>query len=235
MHHWPLFLFTLALQIAAGGFLTLALAPSQEKSNAKACVSLAACAVFGTLCSLAHLGDMFGAYRALANIGSSWLSREVWLVSIFTLLALFSAYQAKRETLRKGLLWATAGCGLLAVGASGAVYATTAMPQWSVFAEFPYLAFFASTLLLGPGLVFLLQQKTTTIGTILMASGGLLLLLSASYGSPSALAVIRFLLAGLGLCLMLIGSGKQPDKFAPLALVLLVLSEGIGRYLFFSE
>ena len=78
MNHWPLLLFTLALQISTGGFLALALlALRNEKDTAKECVCMAACAIFGTLCSLAHLGDMFGAYRALANVGSSWLSREV--------------------------------------------------------------------------------------------------------------------------------------------------------------
>ena len=236
MHHWPLLLFTLALQISAGGFLALALlALRQEKSTWKECAYLAACAVFGTLCSMAHLGDMFGAYRALANVGSSWLSREVWLVSIFTILALLSAYQAKRKIVSKGLLWVTACFGLLGVFASCAVYATTSMPQWTLFAQFPYLAFFASTLLLGPSLVFLLRTQATTIVTLLIALGAVLLLLSASYVPPSSFSFLRFLIAGLGIVGMVFGIYKRPDSLAPASLILVAVGEGMGRYLFFAE
>ena len=236
MHHWPLFLFTLALQISVGGFLALALLSLRnEKNICKECVCMAAIAVFGTLCSLAHLGDMFGAYRALANVGSSWLSREVWLVSIFTGFALWSAFQAKRGAASTGVLITTALVGLLAVGASCAVYATTSMPQWSAFEQFPYLAFFASTFILGPSLVFLLRTNATTSISALIIVGSLLLLQSASYVPPSFFSWIRFLITGLGIAGILFAIHKNSNGLAPAALLLLVFGEGIGRYLFFAE
>ena len=156
-------------------------------------------------------------------------------MSIFTILAIWSAYQAKLHAASTGALLATAICGLLAVGASCAVYATTSMPQWSLFEQYPYLAFFASTFLLGPSLVFLLRTNETVIVAVLIAIGGLFLLQSASYVPPSSFSLIRFFIAGFGIVGMLFVICKKYEKLAPVALLLLVLGEGMGRYIFFAD
>lgn len=85
MEHYelPLVFFTVFAQWGAGGVLALTLCQSfsATKFSANQYRMLALLfwiiTVLGSLASLAHLGTPSGAYRSLAGLGISWLSREV--------------------------------------------------------------------------------------------------------------------------------------------------------------
>lgn len=63
-----------------------------------------------------HLGHPERAWRAVLNAGSSWLSREILLVSAFLLLADLAGFQVR------GLAWAAALTGLAALFSVDRIY-----------------------------------------------------------------------------------------------------------------
>ncbi|MBW9352779.1 dimethyl sulfoxide reductase anchor subunit [Citrobacter sp. EC_71] len=85
MEHYelPLVFFTVFAQWGIGGVLALTLCQNfgTLKFNAEQYRRLAllfwVITVLGSLASLAHLGTPTGAYRSMAGLGISWLSREV--------------------------------------------------------------------------------------------------------------------------------------------------------------
>lgn len=243
MHEWSLLLFTLSLQIAAGGFTALAVVQylGREKAFFKEIALFAAIGAVGACFSLTHLGDMFGAYRALYNLGTSWLSREVWLAGAFAGAAALGAFSAWRGNIRSGLLAAVTLLGLAAVYASSAVYASTIMDKWA--AGNPYLEFFASTLLIGPVIVALPRLGSSRdlmlIGAVI-ALGTILLLLNAGMnggGNIPSITMPRFLVVSLGIAAaaFTMSAHKSQTLLGVFAVTCLVLGEGLGRYLFFME
>lgn len=88
----PLVFFTVFCQWGVGG--TLALTLLRLSSNTllsteqyrRLAILFCAVTLVGSLSSVAHLGAPVGAYRALAGVGSSWLSREV--IAVIALNAL---------------------------------------------------------------------------------------------------------------------------------------------------
>jgi len=116
---WALVLFTATLAVLAGIMLALALRPGRPlpapagQPWAFAGAGLAALAL-----STLHLGRPARAWRALANLRGSWLSREVALAGGFLLLAglRLGAPQVR------GLAWAAALAGLAALYAVDRVY-----------------------------------------------------------------------------------------------------------------
>lgn len=92
---------------------------------------------FGLLASLTHLGRPERAWRALANWRASPLSREVWAVCAFVLLALLSAgrtWSAEGLLHRaEAVLWigAVGMCGAAALALIGRVYRLRTVPAWT--------------------------------------------------------------------------------------------------------
>ena len=75
---WSLVLFTLLAQTSIGIVISSQLVPIGDNKTAKTALLFAVGIMAASLAvSLTHLGDPLGAYRTLANIGSSWLSREI--------------------------------------------------------------------------------------------------------------------------------------------------------------
>lgn len=133
-----LIFFSVLSQAAAGIVLVTAFLPGPVA--ARIAPPLAA---LGLAVSLAHLGTPGGAYRALANLRSSWLSREVLLTGLFALAAALYAYAwpGRAAGMAAGLL------GLAALFAQGMVYQLPARPEWRHGAG--VWGLFASALLLG--------------------------------------------------------------------------------------
>ena len=237
MHEWPLLLFTILLQTAAGGFAALCLMGKPDDKTKESLV-LSAVAIAAVGCSLAHLGDMAGAYRALSNVASSWLSREVWLAGGFVACAVLACVRACGG--RAGLLFFLAAClGLLAVYASSAVYATTAIDKWAQGR--PALAFFASTFLLGPALLPLIRScspKELRVIALLIGLGVVFLLASIGFSTAEpGMAFVRCLLSAVGILLaffIFIRQGRL-RLAASLSLLCLLAGEALGRYSFFME
>ena len=105
----------------------------------------------GFLASLFHLGNPFSAYRAVTNLGSSWLSREILFGVIFAVLATVYAFLQWRKIgsvgLRNVIAWLAGIDGLVLVYCMARVYMLAAQPAWNSWAT--PVSFYATTFLLG--------------------------------------------------------------------------------------
>lgn len=161
MREGSLVAFTLLTQAAAGtcGFL-LAFEWRAARAGAGAWVEAAAlpilsfalvAALLGLAASFLHLGSPRNAVRALGNLGSSWLSREILLAALFS--AALAAATLLR--LRPGPAGFAAGFahGFAAVAGFGLVvtmaraYGLRTVPSWRQRAT--PVAFFATSVALG--------------------------------------------------------------------------------------
>lgn len=162
---WPLTIFTLTTQLVLGAFAVLwvtdllarqlADVREQEHLTSVGVWLLGPLMALGFLASTMHLGQPLFAYRALNNVATSWLSREIlFLSAFFGLGALYAAlWWLRREqfTLRAAfgaVVGVIGGVGLVSMIA---LYLVPAMPSW--FQPSTPLAFVASALVLGPLLV----------------------------------------------------------------------------------
>ena len=158
---WPLIAFTLLSQTAVGFFLlfTVPLALSGTGTGAADVRLLRLRSLFIVLILLAaaaalsffHLGNPLGAYRALNNVRTSRLSREIFfeLLLIF-LIAVVGWLEWRRigsQDLRLGLylLAALASVGL--IWSMAAIYRLEAVPVWNN-AMTPF-SFFMTAFILG--------------------------------------------------------------------------------------
>lgn len=157
---WALILFTLLMQMAAGSFLTLRIfqlyaaragAKGVDRLMTRALVAVLVAVAVGLLASLFHLGEPLGAYRAVKNLGSSWLSLEILLSLLFALgLVGYGLLQRRPSTsqgAREAIGWVTALLGLGSVYAMSQVYRLRTVPVWDTVAT--PVAFFSTALLLG--------------------------------------------------------------------------------------
>jgi anaerobic dimethyl sulfoxide reductase subunit C (anchor subunit) len=83
--------------------------------------------------SLLHLGRPSRAWRALSHLGTSWLSREILLMALFTAVwaALFATEAAGGPAgLRVGLALVTAVAGVGLVYSMAHVYRLRTVPAW---------------------------------------------------------------------------------------------------------
>jgi anaerobic dimethyl sulfoxide reductase subunit C (anchor subunit) len=105
----------------------------------------------GMLASLLHLGNPFKAYRALWNLRSSWLSREILFASLFLAgWVVFAGMQwldVQAFAASAVAFGFTALCGLATVYSMAQVYRLRTVPAWDTWAT--PLAFFTTTLALG--------------------------------------------------------------------------------------
>ena len=169
MKERPLILFTLLSQLAVGIFVLasitdalmayeLASKTAPEKAAALthlALLATAPLALLGMLASFLHLGTPRNAWRALANLRTSWLSREILFAGLFAgLSGLFSFLQWLGwgpGWLRHGLAVLAAACGLMLVYSMARVYMLRTVPAWQTWmttASFFTTAFFLGSLVL---------------------------------------------------------------------------------------
>jgi DMSO reductase anchor subunit len=193
---WPLVLFTILGQAAAGTavflVLPLYLYPQwtfiRGLDRLRLAAPLAIVGLLGTaaLFSLLHLGRPARAIRALSGSSSSWLSREILAELIF------GAASAGLAVLAWKMPRSSAGMALsvLVVAEAGAfiytmarIYTIAAVPAW--FSPATLLSFASTCLVMG-----------SLIGTIL----------TGSIGQPLGLDQIRFYDGLVGITLIVIGA-----------------------------
>jgi anaerobic dimethyl sulfoxide reductase subunit C (anchor subunit) len=147
--------------MAVGSFLVLGLVHffAQRKTNMaeadklsdRALLAIGPVLVLGLGASLLHLGDPFGAYRAINNFDTSWLSREiVFGVAFAGFGGLFAIMQWRKFgsfTLRNLIAWVAAAVGLALVYSMSNVYLLPTQPAWNSWAT--PITFFTTTFLLG--------------------------------------------------------------------------------------
>lgn len=164
IREWALITFTILAQMAAGAMLVLMVvrayitskATSQDADSMLDGPLFIVVPIMGAalLASLLHLNNLVNVVKAVPNLDSSWLSREVVLGVAFVVLAVVYTFIQWRKlgsgALRNIIGWITALVGLTQVYAMGMVYMIRTQPSWNTLAT--PVTFFVSSLLLG-GLV----------------------------------------------------------------------------------
>lgn len=158
---WALILFTVLGQMAVGSFLVLGVvhyfaARARGAENAdllsdRALLAIGPVLVLAMLASLLHLGNVLNAPRAVANFGSSWLSREILAAVLFAVLggafALMQWRKIATPVVRTVVAVVAALVGLGLVYSMAQVYMVPNQPAWNSLAT--PIAFFSTALLLG--------------------------------------------------------------------------------------
>ena len=161
INEWALLTFTILGQLAAGALLVLMVvrAYATAKAGLKEADRMTDGPLFivvpimglALLASLLHLNNLGNIFRAVPNLGSSWLSREVVISVAFVIVAtLFTALQWRKigsSGLRTLTGWITAVIGLVQTYAMGMVYMIRTQPAWNTLAT--PITFFVTSLLLG--------------------------------------------------------------------------------------
>ena len=271
MKELPLILFTVLSQAAVGLVTILAVLETALGTDkavalrpALRCVGrlVFPLAAVSVLASVWHLGAPLGAYRAVRNLGSSWLSREIILMSLFAVCtAAYShlwQWRPQAFQVRKTVGLVAAVVGAFAVYATGMVYQLASRPDWSHWSNLT--AGFVTSLLIGAMAVACAVGRRTDapvqakryLAYIVLGAAALLLLGLAFYGPyltgiSGATTALLFgnpwfwlrLLAGVGLPVWVAGQmakGEQPGVvLVSLALVAVVAGELVGRALFYSS
>jgi anaerobic dimethyl sulfoxide reductase subunit C (anchor subunit) len=162
LKEWPLVAFTIAGQTAVGAFLLLfpllVLSPAGTawSSAARAKVLVVWGMTFGLVViaaglSFFHLHHPFRAHRTLANLRTSWLSREIFFeIAFMALVALALLLVATGHTsglFLRAVMGATAVAGLLFLVSMARLYALESVPPWDP--GYIGLSFFLTTAILG--------------------------------------------------------------------------------------
>ena len=142
MEHYelPLVFFTVFAQWGIGGVLALTVCQSGRKRKFSAVqyrmlvLRFWVITVLGSCASLAHLGSPEGAYRSLAGLGNSWLSREVVAFIVlngvmFCWLLLCRFKPVQRGVILLGGVTALVGLGTILV-TSQVYYQMPLHPLW---------------------------------------------------------------------------------------------------------
>lgn len=158
---WALLAFTILGQTAAGLMIVLMVIRTyiSGKAGVKLAYQLTDCPLYWVvpimavafIASLFHLGSPLNILRAIPNLGTSWLSREVVLAVIFVVFAALYTYMQWRKVGGEGLHniigWITVILAVAYIFAMSMVYMVTTQPAWNTLAT-PF-NFFIGSLLLG--------------------------------------------------------------------------------------
>ncbi len=158
---WALITFTILVQMSVGSIWVLGVAhffaarkygaEEADRLSDRALLALVPVIVLAFVASLLHLGNPFNAYRAVAHLGSSWLSAEIFFGVIFAVLAFVFAFLQWRKigslVLRDVFAWLAALDGLVLVFVMSNVYLLQSQPAWNTWAT--PVSFYATTFLLG--------------------------------------------------------------------------------------
>ena len=258
---WPLILFTVLGQIAIGIILMLWWLDRDHLDTKLFKLGVyvsGGLLILALLASLFHLGQPQAAYRALAHLGTSWLSREILLFLLTFLAWIYLFWQSRQQTGSRTLgLGITSVLGLMGVVSSALIYVLPRVPAWNNVG--PVLFFLLTTgllgalctLVLGGNLLQPAQKKLLlqwSLGCTILS-----LLLYVIYGSmlsgsaegaaslnfllSSPLFWIRALVGWFAPFLLLVSLLKNPqvDKTNLILIVTLLvgLGEVLGRALFY--
>ncbi|MBI4787694.1 MAG: dimethyl sulfoxide reductase anchor subunit [Chloroflexi bacterium] len=157
---WALPVYTILLQLATGSLLALwvirAIGAKVGSEEMDRMVSRLTAVIWGTLVvamvgAHLHLSRPWLSFLALRNIGSSWLSREIFFTVLFFLalsaLAALQWFVRGYPKLQTILGWAAITCGLVSIFCMSVLYLMPTQPAWD--SAFTIISFFATTVLLG--------------------------------------------------------------------------------------
>jgi DMSO reductase anchor subunit len=131
---WPLVTFTLLFPTSVATYLLALLAPASFGALQSAGMAIAwALATVALLLTPLHLGRPLRAFRTIANLSRSWLSRETTLAALYVGLLFLHTFEPVMQLGFPGtttLMALTLGIGLAAVAASARSYCMPARPGW---------------------------------------------------------------------------------------------------------
>ncbi len=144
---WPLVIFTLLFQAAAGTAIFFCFA-AEKNDRLGAALIIFIAAVLSALLSLFHLGRPFRAPRSIVNLRRSWLSREILFLLAFGAAATAEVIDTifgfgAEDFLRPATALFGAACILM----MSKIYMLPAVPDWNSWRT-PG-AFFSSAFVLG--------------------------------------------------------------------------------------
>jgi anaerobic dimethyl sulfoxide reductase subunit C (anchor subunit) len=251
-------MFTTLAPLAVGGLFGLTIAGTTPSSPglATAAIYILLIGILALLTSLFHLGRPWRAPRALSNLATSWLSREVLFFSLFLLLT-FTLVLRPLQNLNGVIpvitVWAAVLAGLAATIATGQTYRLPARPSWDSWLT--TITFPLSALSVGSLFGFFLADRftpITDIARVVWILPAILLLFSLAItwlrltiphpGTVEAqlsrqllsrsylwMLILRIFAVLTALGLILFGSGLQYLAWIPA-----LIAEFIDRWLFFQ-
>lgn len=158
---WALIVFTILTEMSVGAFLVLALihyfvakkagVDEADRMSDRILIAIIVTLGLGMVASLFHLGNPLNAPKAVTNIATSWLSREILVGVIFAVIGVVFAamqwFKVGSAWVRNVISWITALVGVVMIYIQGNIYMIWAQPSWNTFAT--PITFFVTTLLLG--------------------------------------------------------------------------------------
>lgn len=158
---WVLIAFSILAQMSVGFYVVLGIIhyyaarktnmAEADRISDRALIAAVVVILLGLLASLFHLGQPFRSYRAVTNIATSWLSREVLFGVIFAVLGVVFAFMQWRKiasfAVRNVIAWITAMVGLALVYCMSRIYMIPTQPAWNTWAT--PVSFYSTTFLLG--------------------------------------------------------------------------------------
>lgn len=159
---WALVVFTIAAQMSVGAFLVLggvhffatryAGQEQADKLSDLAVLAIGPVLAIGLILSVLHLGNPLNAPRAIVNLGTSWLSREILSGVLFAGVGFLFAIMQWRKigsvSLRNVVALVAAALGVVLIYSMAMVYYTLpSVPAWNNLAT--PASFFTTTVLLG--------------------------------------------------------------------------------------
>ncbi len=161
LREWALIIFTVVMQMAVGAFAILGGvhffasrrygAQQADQMSDRALLAIGPLVVIALLVTFFHLGNPLNAPRAITNLGTSWLSREIALAVVFSLVGAVFAFMQWRKiatpAVRNGLALINALIGLALVYAMANIYMLPSIPAWNT--PVTPVTFFITSLLLG--------------------------------------------------------------------------------------
>lgn len=192
--HWPLIILTLLTQLSLGAmastvFLELVATGTKGREGlVGAAVSSFAAGALAMSASFFHLGRPAYAFKALRNVATSWMSREVALFGAFSATSVLYAMawflDRGLPTLPLGLIAVTVG--IAGVYASGRLYLVPARPVWR--SKRTLVSFFATGASLGPLFALAFLERGS-----LQSSWMIWLVLASMLGTAIQLAALAHL------------------------------------------
>ena len=161
VREWALIAFTILAQMSVGSFIVLGFVhyfvqrrsgeTQADELSDRALLAIFPVLALGLLASLLHLGNPINAYKAVTNVGSSWLSREILCGVLFAVVGFGFALMQWRKlstfTVRSVVAVAAALIGVVLVYCMSMVYMIPTRPSWDLITT--PLSFYVTTLLLG--------------------------------------------------------------------------------------
>jgi len=231
---WPLVIFTLLGQMAAGMAILLLFS---GPLSLPLLFTLGSLIGLGGLASFLHLGRPLNAWRALNHLNKSWLSREILMFGLFVGSWLISLALPGMGKLPLAL------CGAGLVYSMAQVYRLRSVPAWD--SGRTLLAFAVSAVVLGSfglGVVDWIEGGGVRVGYQLVGGVGVVgaLLLSLSDRNPAHQTVGRLKLGLIGLTLIgMLVIVIVPDEVGGRLTVpiffLVLIEEVAGRWLFYEQ